>query len=66
VCGFVVELLYLVIQFIVKLIGKRFYNTNILELLNGLKTTEFAIISTVEVLATPAMRKALLGWFKRN
>jgi hypothetical protein len=50
----------------VRLIGRRFYTAGILELTNAIKTTELAVIPTVEILATPDMRKNFRKFFKRR
>ena len=64
--GFTVEVIYLLVHSSVKWIGHRFFNANILEFVNALKTSEFGAVSTVEIMATSEMRKKFLSVFKRH
>jgi hypothetical protein len=64
--GFIVEVVYLVFVLIVRLIGVKFLNVNILDAANALKMTEFGVIATVQVFMSPELRQKFLSVFKRN
>jgi hypothetical protein len=66
ISGFVVEMVYLFGLLVVRMVGRRFFSANILEINNTLKTTQFGVSSTVEVLMSPTLRQKLLALIKRN
>ena len=66
ISGFIVEMVYLLGLLIVRIVGRRFFSSNILEMNNALKTTEFGVSSTVQILMSPDLRQKLFLLFKRN
>ena len=66
VSAFLVEVIYLAAQSLVKVIGRRFFPSNILELINALKATEYGVTSTVQILMTPDLRQKIFTFIKRN
>ena len=64
--GFTVEMLYLIFHFLAKFIGMHYIDYSFLEFANAFKTTEFCVITTVEIMATTEMRHKLFSLFKKN
>jgi hypothetical protein len=62
--GFLAELIYLVGLFVIKILGQKLFFSNILELLNTLKTTEFEVISTIQIFMSPDLRKKVISTFR--
>ena len=65
ISGFLVEMIYLVGLLVVKVVGRKFFFSNILELINTLKTTEFGVIATVQILMSPDLRQKLFSMFRK-
>ena len=66
VLGFFTEIVYFLIAAIVKFVGHKLSIRNILDYSNSLKMVEYFVTSTINIFATPDLRKALLSIFKRD
>ena len=66
VLGFFTEIVYFLIAAIVKFVGQKLSIRNILDYSNSLKMVEYFVTSTINIFATPDLRKALLSIFKRD
>ena len=60
----IVRLTYLVVILLVRILGRKFFYANMLEVSNILKITQFWVLSTVQILASPDLRQKFLSYIK--
>ncbi len=56
-------MVYLFVVSVIGIVGRKYFASNILELINTIKTTQFGVVSTVQILATPNLRQKLFQFF---
>ena len=64
--GFTVEVIYLIAVLVVRVLGRKIIFSNSIELINSLRTTEFGVISTLQVLSSKELRQKLIYFVKRH
>ncbi len=60
----IVRLVYLVVLLLVRVLGRKFFYANMLEVSNILKITQFWVLSIVQILASPDLRQKFLSYIK--
>ena len=63
--GFIVEIIYNILHFLIKLLGQKLFLPDIVDYSNIFKMTEFGVVTTIDILATPEMRKKLFSMVGR-
>ena len=65
-CCFCVEMIYLVFHLSFKIIGRKYFHANSINVANVLQNTEFGVISTFQVLSMPDLRNILFAIFGKH
>ena len=58
--GFVIEIIYNILHFLIKILGRKLFLPDIIDFSNYFKLTEFGLVTTIDILATPNLRNEML------
>ena len=58
--GFVIEIIYNILHFLIKILGRKLFLPDIIDFSNYFKLTEFGLVTTIDILATPDLRNEML------